>query len=73
MWLVERADEVLAERVVDADLAADRAVDLREQGRRHMRERDATEVGGSGEAGHVADDAAAEGDERRRAIGVRAD
>ena len=31
---MERADQVLAQRVVDADLAADRAVDLRQQRRR---------------------------------------
>ena len=61
--LVERADQVLAERVVDADLAADRAVHLRQQRRRHVHERDAAQVGRRGEAGHVADDAAAEGDD----------
>ena len=64
--LVERADQVLAERMVDADLAADGAVDLREQRRRHVDERDAAQVGGRGESGHVADDAAADGDDRRR-------
>ena len=64
--LIERADQVLAERVVDADLAADRAVHLREQRRRHVHERDAAQVGRGGEPGHVADDAAAERDERRR-------
>ena len=71
--LIEGADQVLAERVVHADLAADRAVHLREQRRRHVDERDAAQVGRRREAGHVADDAAAEGDERRRAVGVRAD
>ena len=71
--LVEGADQVLAERMVDADLAADRAVHLRQQRRRHVHERDAAQVGRRGEARHVADDAAAERDERRRAIGVRAD
>ena len=49
------------------------AVDLRQQRRRHVHERDAAQVAGRGEAGHVADDAAAEGDERRGAIGVGAD
>ena len=71
--LIERADQVLAERMVDADLAADRAVHLREQRRRHMHQRDAPQVGRRREARHVADHAAAEGDERGRAIGVRAD
>ena len=70
--LIERADQVLAERMVDADLAADGAVDLREQRRRHMHQRDAPQVGRRREARHVADHAAAEGDERGRAIGVRA-
>ena len=71
--LIEGADQVLAERVVDAHLAADGAVHLRQQRRRHVHERDAAQVGRGGEAGHVADDAAAEGDERGRAVGVRAD
>ena len=59
--------------MVDADLAADRAVDLREQRRRHVDERDAAQVGRRREAGHVADHAAAEGDHRRRAVGAGAD
>jgi hypothetical protein len=61
---VERADQVLAERMVDADLAADGAVDLRQQRRRHVHERDAAQERGGGEAGGVADDAAADGDDR---------
>ena len=71
--LIERADQVLAERVIHADLAADGAVHLRQQRRRHVNERDAAQVRRRREAGHVADDAAAEGDQGRRAIGVRAD
>ena len=73
VWLVEGADQVLAERVIDADLPADGAVDLRQERRRHVHERDATEIGRRGESGHVADHAAAECDECRRPIGVRAD
>ncbi len=73
MRLIERADQIFALRVVDADFAADRAVHLRQQRCRHMHEGDAAQVGGRGEAGHVADDAAAEGDERRRAVGLRDD
>ena len=61
---MERADQVLAQRVVDADLAADRAVDLRQQRRRHLDDRDAAQIGRRREAGDVADDAAADGDER---------
>ena len=37
--LPERADHVLRARQIDADLAADRAIDLREQRRRHLHER----------------------------------
>ena len=71
--LVKRADQVLAERVVDADLAADRAVHLREQRRRHVGERDAAQEGGGREPGRVADHAAADGDDRAAAIGAGAD
>ncbi len=67
--LVIGADQVLARGVVDADLAADRAVDLRQERRRHLDDRDAAEVGRGGESGDVADDPAADGDDRRRAIG----
>ena len=38
-----------------------------------MDQRDAAEVGGGGEARHVADHAAPEGDERRGTVGVRTD
>src|SRR6185503_1226104 len=34
--LVEGADQVLAQRGIDAGLAADRGIDLREQRRRHL-------------------------------------
>ncbi len=68
--LMERADHVLAERVVDAGLAADRRVDLREQRRRHLHERHSALIDRRGEAGDVADDAAAERDQRRRALGL---
>ena len=61
--LVEGADHVLAERVVDAGLAADRGVHLGEQRRRQLHEVDAALVARRGEARHVADDAAAEGDD----------
>ena len=69
--LVEGADQVLAQRVVDAHLAADGAVDLREQRGRHVRQRDAAQEARRREARHVANHAAAKGDDRRRAIGVR--
>ena len=83
--LVERADQVLAARVIDAGLAADRGIDLREQRRRHLHEVDAALVAGGREPGHVADHAAAERDHagvavqpsarparRRRGRGTRA-
>ena len=62
--LVEGADHVLAERMVDRGLAADRGVDLREQRRRDLDERHAALIDGRGEAGEVADDAAAQRDDR---------
>jgi hypothetical protein len=62
--LVERADHVLAARMVDRGLAAHRRVDLREQRRRHLDERHAALVGRGGEAGEVADHAAAERHDR---------
>ena len=65
---MKRADEVLAQRVVDADLAADRAVDLRQQRRRHLHDRDAAQVRRGREAGDVADDATADGDQRAGSI-----
>ena len=71
--LVKGADQVLAERVVDADLAADRAVHLREQRRRHVGEGDAAKEGGGREPGGVADDAAAHGHDRAAAVGPGAD
>ena len=58
----------LPPRMVDAGLAADRGVDLREQRRRHLHEVDAALVAGGGEAGHVADDAAAERDDAGVAV-----
>ena len=58
--LVEGADHVLAARVVDRGLAADRGVHLGEQRRRHLDEGDAALVAGRGEARDVAHHAAAE-------------
>ena len=71
--LVERADQVLAERMVDADLAADGTVDLREQRSRHVRQGDAPQVGRRRETHHVADHAAADGDDGDAALGRHAD
>ena len=66
--LVEGADQVLPLRHVHADLAADRRVDHREQGRRALHERDAAQVGRGREADRVAEHAAAERHDRRAAL-----
>ena len=58
--LVERAEQVLRERVVDGDLAAERAVDLREQRRRQVHVRDPAHVRARDPAAEVGDHAAAE-------------
>ena len=58
--LMKRADEILAAGMIDAGLAADRRIHLREQRRWHLHERDAALVTGGGEASHVADHAAAQ-------------
>src|SRR5690606_17326181 len=59
--LVEGADEILAGLDIDPGLAADRAVDLGEQGGRDLDEMAAALDDRRGEAGQVADHAAAEG------------
>ena len=61
--LIEGADEILARRDVERDLAADGAADLREHGCRELDVCDAAVVGGCDEAGDVTDDASAECDE----------
>ena len=60
--LVEGADRFLPWRRVDAGLAADGGIDLRQQGGRHLHEVDAAPDDGRGEAGEIADHAAAERD-----------
>jgi hypothetical protein len=59
--------------MVHRGLAADAGIDLREQRGRHLHERHAAQEGGGGEAGEVADDAAAERDDRAAAIEARID
>ena len=66
--LVEGADQVLAARGVDAGLAADAGIHLGQQGGRDLHEGQAAQRGGGGEAGEVADHAAAERDHRRAAL-----
>ena len=60
MRRMEGADQVLAARVVDADLAADGAVDLGDDRRRHLHDAQAAQERGRGEAGEIADHAAAD-------------
>ena len=69
-WMMEAADQVLAGAEVDACLAADGGVYLRQQRCRHLDEIDAAHVDGCEKAGHIADDAAAEGNQDRAAIGA---
>jgi len=69
--LMERADHVLAERVVHAGLAADRGVHLGEQRGRHLDERDAALVTGGGESGHVADNTPAQRNEGGAPVTMR--
>ena len=73
MRLVEGADQILSERMIDPDLAANRRIHLGQKRGRDVHERDAAQVAGRGKSGHVADDASAECDERRLAIGVGPD
>ena len=61
---MEVADEVLAGGKVDARLAADGAVDHREQGGRELGEIDPTLIRSGRETGEVTDDAAAEREDR---------
>ena len=61
--LMKGANHVLAERVVDRGLAANRRVDLQV--------RNAALIGGRGKAGQIADDAASERHDDAPAIGVR--
>src|SRR5262245_51959457 len=65
---MKRASQVLAGREIDADLAPNRAVDLREQGGRHLDEADSTQIGRRGKSSDVPDHAAAEGENCRGAV-----
>ncbi|MCY1546275.1 hypothetical protein D9M68_822640 [compost metagenome] len=58
--LVEGANEVLAMGRIDAGLAADRAIDLRQKRGRHLHEIHATPSNGGGKAGEIANDTATE-------------
>jgi len=66
--LVEHADHVLAQRVVDGRLAPHRRVDLRQQGGGHLHIRHAAHVARGRKARHVAHHAAAQGKQRGLAV-----
>ena len=68
--LMERPDQVLAQGVIDADLAADRAVDLCKQCRGHVNEGDPAQERRRRKSRGVADDAASDGDDGAASIGV---
>ena len=68
---MEASDEILAGGEIGAGFAADRGVDLGEQGGGDLNVVDAAHVDGGEEAGEVADDAAAESDEDGGAVGAR--
>ncbi|MNS87181.1 hypothetical protein D3C72_1211150 [compost metagenome] len=67
---MEGADHVLAERVVDAGLAAHRRIHLRQQRGRHLDERHPAHIAGGGKPGHVAHHPAAQRHQRGLAVGA---
>ena len=68
--LMEAADQVLAGDQVDAGLAADGGVHLRQQRGRNLQHRNAAHEDRGQKSGHIVDDAAAECDHDARAIGA---
>ena len=63
--LIESADHVFAERVVDGGLAAHGRIHLRQQRGGHLNEAHAALIARGGKAGQIADNAATERDQRR--------
>ena len=68
--MVEASDEIFTGGKVGAGFAADRGVDLGEEGGGDLDVVDAAHVDGGEETGEVADDAAAERDKDRGAVGA---
>ncbi len=66
--LVECAYHVLAERMIDTGLAAHRRIHLCQQRGRYLDERHTAQVSRGRIAGHIADHAAAQGDQWRTAL-----
>ncbi len=71
--LMKRAEQVLALRRVDAGLAADRGIHLRQQRGRHLHEIDAAAQDRRCKAGEIADHAAAERDHQIVALDLGRD
>ena len=64
LGLIKSARQILSASKVDSDLAADRAVDLRQNGGRDLEEINASHVGGSGKSPEIPRNAAGECHER---------
>ena len=71
--LMEGADQVLAERVVDADLPSDGAVHLCQERRRHLNDGDTAQKRRGRKAGDVPDHPSAYRDDRRGPVRPGAD
>ncbi len=71
--LMKRAEQVLALRRIDAGLAADRRIHLRQQRGRHLHEIHAAAQDRRREAGEIADHAAAERNDEIVALDLRRD
>ena len=71
--LMKRAEQVLALRRIDAGLAADGGIHLRQQRGRHLHEIDAAAQDRRRETGEIADHAAAERDDEIVALDLRCD
>ena len=68
-WM-KTSDKIFADTKVDSSLAADRGIDLRKVRGGNLRIADAAHVHGREKTSHVADDAAAEGDQQCVALGA---
>ena len=69
---MKAADQILAAHQIDAGLAADRRVHLRQQRGGDLHHRDPAHEDGGQKSGHVVDDAAAERDHQAGAVGAQA-
>src|SRR5205085_5976609 len=70
-WLVERTDQVLPVRVIDAGLATDGRIDLRQKRCGNLHERYAPAIARCRETRQVADDATSEGQHRLLSFGIQ--